>query len=68
MKEEDEETDLKIREYLAMEKLPVPSDDLDTSGLIEIEEMQKMAFTRLLEQQDDELAQIRKNQLHAEVC
>ena len=51
-----------------MEKLPVPSDDLDPSGLIEIEEMQKMAFTRLLEQQDDELAQIRKNQLHAEVC
>ena len=64
---DDAETDAKIREYLAQEKLPVITDDLDPKGLIEIEEMQKMAFMKLLEQQDDELSTIRENQLRAEV-
>ena len=52
---------------MAQEKLPVITDDLDPKGLIEVEEMQKMAFMKLLEQQDDELSLIRENQLRAEV-
>ena len=67
VKAEDEETDAKIREYLAQERLPVVTEELDASGLIEVEQMQKMAFIKLVEQQDDELAQIRENQAHAEV-
>ena len=51
---------------MAEEKLPVVTDDLDPSGLIEIDQMQKMAFLKLLEQQDDELLQIRINQAQAE--
>ena len=52
---------------MAQEKLPVITDDLDPKGLIEVEEIQKMAFMKLLEQQDDELSMIRENQLRAEV-
>ena len=67
VKAEDEETDARIREYLAQERLPMATEELDASGLIEVEQMQKMAFMKLVQQQDDELAQIRQNQFHAEV-
>ena len=57
-----------IRDHLENEtfNIPIITEDIDPKGLQEIEEMQKIAVRKLLEDQDEELHSIRNHALKVE--
>lgn len=65
---DDAVTSKVIRDHLENEtfNIPIITEDLDPKGLKEIEEMQKIAVRRLLEDQDEELLSIRNHALKVE--
>ena len=65
---DDAVTSKAIRDHLENEtfNIPIITEDIDPNGLKEIEEMQKIAVRRLLEDQDEELLNIRNHALKVE--
>jgi len=65
---DDAATSKVIRDHLENEtfNIPIITEDIDPKGLKEIEEMQKIAVRKLLEDQDEDLLSIRNHALKVE--